>query len=252
MARAHHVPALRLVIWPGDRARVVDEIGDAHGIGVPRPGGLEDRRLGAVAAERAAHARGHEVHVARQALGTAEVALVETDGEQAEVERVLLEIADHLGRVGRVARREEVVDHHDAVGVDDAVGELELAIDRGAGVLAVDMEPAHRLVHGLQVELGRQVGRRPRQRHDVGRLHADRADGAMHRLLVEPEVAQIELLATLAIGGEHRRRAAAPHADLEQVARDPGLLVEQGAPDAVGLEHEPARNGVDLFPTEHR
>ena len=31
----------------------------------------------------------------------------------------------------------------------------------------------------------------------------------------------------------------------------PGLLVERGAPDAVGLEHEPARNGVDFFPTQH-
>ena len=34
------------------------------------------------------------------------------------------------------------------------VGELELAVDRGAGVLAVDVHPAHALVHGAQVELG--------------------------------------------------------------------------------------------------
>src|SRR3954468_19579104 len=77
MARAHHVPALWLVVGAGGWPGVVDEIGDADGIGVPRAGGLEDRRLGAVGAKRAAHAGGHEVHVARQALGTAEIALVE-------------------------------------------------------------------------------------------------------------------------------------------------------------------------------
>ena len=48
VAGAHHVPALRLVVGAGDRAGIVDIVGDADGVGVPRAGGLEDRRLGAV------------------------------------------------------------------------------------------------------------------------------------------------------------------------------------------------------------
>ena len=118
-------------------------------------------------------------------------------------------------------------------------------------MLAVDMEPAHRLVHGLGVELGRQVGRRTGQGDDVCRLHADRLDGTMNGRLVQPEVAQVQLLIALAVGRQDRGRPAAPYADLEQIPGNPGLLVEQGAPDAIGLEHEPARNCVDFLPTEH-
>ena len=50
VAGAHHVPALRLVVGAGDRAGILDIVGDADGVGVPRAGGLEDRRLGAVGA----------------------------------------------------------------------------------------------------------------------------------------------------------------------------------------------------------
>src|SRR6266850_7878693 len=65
MARAYHVPALRLVVGAGDRAGVVDIVGDADRVGVPRAGRLEERGLGAIGRKRATHARGHEVHVAR-------------------------------------------------------------------------------------------------------------------------------------------------------------------------------------------
>jgi len=156
-----------------------------------------------------------------------------------------------FSRKRRVARREEIVDHDDALGIHDPVGELQLAIDGGAGVLAVDVEPPDRLVHRLQVELGGKVRGRAGEGHDVRGLGTDRLDRAADGRLIQPQIAQVELLVALAIGGEDGGRTAPPDADLEQIARNIGLLVEQGAPDAIGLEHEPARNRVDFLPTEH-
>ena len=70
--------------------------------------------------------------------------------------------------------------------------------------------------------------------------------------LVEFEIAEIEFFLGRGIARQHGGRAAFPDADFEQVARRAGLEVEEGAPQGIGVETEPARNGVDLLPSQHR
>ena len=167
------------------------------------------------------------------------------------MERILLHVAQGLHRIGRIARGEEVVDDHQPFRHHDPVGQFELGIDRGAGVFAVDVHPAHGLVHRLEIEAARQSARWTRQRDHVLRAGVDRGEGRSDRGLVEFEIAEIELLVRLAVRGEERRRAALPDADFEHVALRRHLVVEQAAPQRIGMEAEPARNGVDLFPTQH-
>ena len=61
------------------------------------------------------------------------------------------------------------------------------------------------------------------------------SNAVLEGLVVDPEVAEMEGLVVAAVGRQHRGRAAAPYADLEQVAADvPGLLeVEQASPQGI-------------------
>jgi len=102
-------------------------------------------------------------------------------------------------------------------------------------MLAVDMHPAHALVQGAQVEPARQHARRGRDRHDLAARRADALEGGADRRVVDLEVAKVKRFALLLVGSQHHRRAAAPHADFEQVAPHPlGFLeIEQAAPQGV-------------------
>src|SRR5204863_5510641 len=119
--------------------------------------------------------------------------------------------------------------------------------------LAVDVHPAHGLMQGAQIEPARQLAGWRRNRDHPGTRRADRVENSPQRLAVDLEVAEIEGFAVAAVGGQDRGRAAAPDADLEQIAAHVlGLLeVEQAPPQGIRMEAEPARDRLDLFPTQH-